>query len=86
MNTAARFSLATPLRTQLLSRPIQRTLTTTPTTMPIISNINHATKSQYTKTERRAIGLASVVAGTAGIGAGLYYYVSNKIDAIEEAF
>lgn len=84
---AARLRQSTSLlRTQLLTRPTQRTLTTTPHTIPIIPNIATPLKSQYTKTERRVVGLTTFMAGSACIGAGLYYYVSNEIDAIEEAF
>jgi hypothetical protein len=93
MNATLRSSLAAPLRQsnsllrkQVLTRPIQRTLTTTPHTSPIIPNVAAPLKSQHTKAERRIGGTAAVAAGTACIGAGLYYYVSNEIDAIEEAF
>jgi hypothetical protein len=93
MNTALRSSLAAPLRqsssllrTQLLARPIQRTLTTAPSTIPVIPHITKPIKSRYTPTERRLVGLATFMAGNACIGTGIYYYVSNEIDAIEEAF
>jgi hypothetical protein len=98
MNAALRSSMGTPLRqstsllrTQLLTKPVQRTLSTTTTTtpphvMPTISNISTPLRSKYNRTERRVIGIATFAAANACIGAGLYFYVRNEVDAIEEAF
>ena len=54
--------------------------------MPIISSISAPLKSQYTKAERRVIGLAAFAAFNTAVGGGLYYYVRAEVDSIEEAF
>jgi len=54
--------------------------------MPIISNISAPLKSQYTKTERRVLGLAAFAGLNAFIGLGIYYYVSQSEGSISGSY